>query len=426
MAWSAIRMSPDWRGKSPFATPWPRWPTFRPSARRAADLKILPEALHLEPATLETTGGGTMQVGGDYRWSNQRLAAAITVSNVALQTLKNTSQAWFGEPPALAAFSDGSDGVVTGELRYDNSAGADGGWSGEFEFSNATLGAFGVAAPLEQAQGKLVFTPASLDVPHFTATWARSNLAGSYHYNQKAKPIERLHLELNTAGFEQIVAALEPAWREPGLLARLPFTTRSIPSWLAARNLEGDIAIAHFAVAENDLGPLNARFVWRGVNLQFNGFEIHSPDVSLRASGVVSLAARAPQARFKCALNGYRWGGGTVDAQGEVESAGAGMDAVRSLHAVGSFSATEVSLSPNQDFDKLSGGFDLSFAAGWPKLHLSKVQAVQPNDDWSGEALSNRDGQLIFDLGNGDRQLHIVSLLAPSQPVATPAAVAEK
>jgi hypothetical protein len=154
--------------------------------------------------------------------------------------------------------------------------------------------------------------------------------------------------------------------------------------------------------------------------------ELLSPDVSLRAAGIVSLAARAPHARFKAALRNYRWGGGAVDAQGEVESSGAGADALRTLHAAGSFAASGVSLSLNQEFDKVSGAFDLSFALGWPKLHLSKVQAVQPNDDWSGEALSNSDGQLIFDLGNGDRQLHIVSLLAPSQPVATPAAVAEK
>jgi hypothetical protein len=79
----------------------------------------------------------------------------------------------------------------------------------------------------------------------------------------------------------------------------------------------------------------------------------------------------------------------------------------------------------NEEFDKVSGAFELSFAEGWPKLHLSKVQAVQPNDDWSGDAVSNGDGQLIFDLGNGERQMHIVGMLAPAQP-AVPAAVAQK
>jgi hypothetical protein len=43
---------------------------------------------------------------------------------------------------------------------------------------------------------------------------------------------------------------------------------------------------------------------------------------------------------------------------------------------------------------------------------------VQRDEDWNGEALSNSDGQLIFDLGSGDRQLHIVSILAPPAPAA--------
>ena len=95
---------------------------------------------------------------------------------------------------------------------------------------------------------------------------------------------------------------------------------------------------------------------------------------------------------------------------------------LRSLHAIGKCWGTDLSLSLNEDFEKVSSTFELSFDSGWAKLHLSKVQAVQHNEDWSGEALSNSDGQLVFDLGNGDRQLHIVSILAPAATPATPAA----
>jgi len=218
---------------------------------------------------------------------------------------------------------------------------------------------------------------------------------------------------------------LEPAWREPGLLARLPFTKRSVPPWLAARNLEGDIAIARCGLSQNSSGSLNARFVWQGVNLQLTNFQLLSSDASLKGGGSVNFAARAPIAKFNGKLTGYHWGGGTVDAEGVVESTGVGLDALRSLHANGTFSASDVSLSLNEDFAKLSGGFEFSLASGWPLIHLAKVQAVQPEQDWAGEALSNSDGQLVFDLGNGERQLHIVSILAPPPPTS-PAAVAQK
>jgi hypothetical protein len=209
------------------------------------------------------------------------------------------------------------------------------------------------------------------------------------------------------------------------LLARLPFTKRSVPPWLAARNLEGDIAISRFGLNQSSFGLLNTRFVWQGVNLQLANFQLVSPDAFLKGGGSVNIASRTPALKFKGKLTGYHWGGGSVDVEGVAESAGTGLDALRSLHASGTFSASDVSLSLNEDFAKLSGGFEFSLAPGWPQIHLAKVQAVQPEQDWSGEALSNSDGQLVFDLGNGDRQLHIVSILAPP-PSTSPAAVAQK
>jgi len=402
-------------------------PDIAPIGASGAELKILPEGLHLEPATLQATGGGTLQVGGDYEWNKQHLAAAITVNAVSIETLKSTAQAWFGAPPALAAFTADKEGAVTGELRYDNTLGntadasrqsASSGWSGEFQFSNATLIALGVAVPLKHAQGHVVFDPENFELTHFSATVEEQPVQGTYRYNLTAKRQERLHLELQAVDFEQIAAVLEPTWREPGLLARLPFTKRSIPDWMAARNLEGDVAIARFRMNKTDLGPLSTHFIWQGANLQIAALDLRLPDASLNGSGTVDLAVRAPAAHFKGTVSGYHWGGGTINAEGELESTGTGADSLRSLHAVGKCWGTDLSLSLNEDFEKVSGAFELSFESGWPKLHLSKVQAVQRDEDWNGEALSNSDGQLIFDLGNGDRQLHIVSILAPPAPAA--------
>jgi hypothetical protein len=402
-------------------------PNIAPISTAAADLKIVPDGLHLESAILQATGGGTLRVGGDYSWRSQRLATAITVNDVSTETLKNTAQAWFGTPSALGALGDGN---VTGELTYDSGSAPapnpSGGWSGQLQFANATLNAAGVGIPLTHSQGHVVFTPLTVDVAHFSAMLGERAVQGNYHYNQTAKRAERVHLEFPTADFLEIAAALEPAWQDPGILARLPFTTRSIPSWLAARNLEGDITIAHFSVNQNDLGPLSAHFVWQGVNLQISSLQLRLSEGSLKAAGAVNLAAREPKASLRAALTGFRWGGGTVDAEGNLQTSGTGAEGLRNLQANGSFWGENVTLSPNDSFEKVSGAFELSFAGNAGKLHFSKMQAVQPNDDWSGEASSNSDGQLVFDLGNGDRQLHIVSALAPVQPpLASPALTSE-
>jgi hypothetical protein len=399
-----------------------------PIEAAGAEVKILPDGLHLEPATLQETGGGSMQVGGDYSWTKQHLAAAITVNGVSIDTLKNTAQAWFGTPPALAEISGGKEGTMSGELDYDNGSPAGdakpdastlpAGWSGQFQFSNATLNT--------PAQGHVIFHPDTFDLSRFSAMVDQTAVQGSYHYSQAAKRQEHLHLELQKADLGQIAAVLEPAWREPGLLARLPFTKRSIPDWMAARDLEGDISVVHLSVNSNDFGPATAHFIWQAASFQMTDVDLHLPEGlgvgPITGSGTIDLKARTPAAHFSGTLSGYRWGGGSVDADGEFDSAGSDADFVRNLHATGRFSGSDLSLSLNEDFEKVSGLFDLTFDSGWPKLHLSKVRAVQHDEDWNGEALSNSDGQLVFDLLNGDRQLHIVSILAPASSPASPAA----
>ncbi len=146
-------------------------PDIAPIEAAGAQIKILPDGLHLDPATLQETGGGTMQVGGDYSWTKQQLAADITVDRVSIDTLKNTAQAWFGTPPALAAFSGDKDGLVTGELHYDNAASnaalSPAGWSGQFQFSEAVVTAPALAVPLKHAQGHVVFTPENFELNLF-------------------------------------------------------------------------------------------------------------------------------------------------------------------------------------------------------------------------------------------------------------------
>ncbi len=77
------------------------------------------------------------------------------------------------------------------------------------------------------------------------------------------------------------------------------------------------------------------------------------------------------------------------------------------------FTGANLSLSPDDLFEKVSGGFHFSFKDGWANLRLANVQASQGEEDWTGEAASESDGKLVFDLENSGRQKRVVSTLAP-------------
>jgi hypothetical protein len=114
------------------------------------------------------------------------------------------------------------------------------------------------------------------------------------------------------------------------------------------------------------------------------------------------------------------WGGGTLRATAQIRTSGIGIESLTNLRAAGSFSAGEIALPVAGSFSKVSGAFALSFGAGWPDLRLSKLQASQDDEDWSGEAASRDDGKLIFELEHDGRQLHVVSELMPQPRVPAP------
>jgi hypothetical protein len=138
----------------------------------------------------------------------------------------------------------------------------------------------------------------------------------------------------------------------------------------------------------------------------------------MKASGLVDLASYSPRCRFSATVGSFPWGGGLLSANAQFQTSGIGSDSLRNLHASGSFAGEDVSLSTTDAFSQISGLFDFSFADGWPSLRLSKLQATQDDEDWSGEAASRSDGKLVVDLENGERQLHVVSALAPE--IGTP------
>ncbi len=126
-----------------------------PALRAAvANLSISADAIHFSPATIQTSLGGTLQAGGDYYLSSQRLIASLNAYEFPIGMLKSTVEPWFGVPPALAILQDGN---ITGDLVFSSAGTKPSSWSGQFQFANATLNPPGIAVPLTESTGHVVF-----------------------------------------------------------------------------------------------------------------------------------------------------------------------------------------------------------------------------------------------------------------------------
>lgn len=395
-------------------------PDLPPLRSASASATILSDHVHFYSAILQSSAGGTLRAGGDYYYSGDAALASLDADDFPISALKETATAWFGAPEALAAFSSGD---ITGRLTYErhteSAAAADVNkvsWSGEVQLSDGTLNLPGVASSLKNAQGRVSFAPQTFDLTHFSAKLGENTLRANYHYDAQAKRIERVHIEMPSAALEQVESELNPALQAQSLLVRLRVMRRSIPPWLEARNLEGDLTVNRFSAYQAALGSLSTHFIWRGPAVQFTSVVLNQGDTRIRAKGSVSLTSYAPHWQFHGSAAGFQWGGGLLNADGEWESSGTGLDSARNLRASGTFSGENIKLSPTDFFDSISGHFAFSFTNDEPSLRLTGIDALQDEDEWNGEAFTQSEGKLVVDLAHAGRQLHVISTLLPEKP----------
>ncbi|MFL6353822.1 MAG: AsmA family protein [Bryobacteraceae bacterium] len=393
-------------------------PDVPPLHAAVATANVSSAGIHFEPTVIQTSYGGTLRAGGDYRPDTRRIVASLQVDEYPVDALNMLIAPWFSSPSGLAALKKGD---LTGRLTYEYDESETPLWSGQINFANATLVPPGLAVPLTQSAGRISFDHSTFNLQHFSASLGEKKVRGDYYYSALLTHPERLHLRVPSADLAEIEAALEATLRPPGLLARLRLGRRAVPPWLATRNMEADVIVDEFSVDSFNLGSLRSHLIWQGTTLEFNSVQLNLAAGSVAARGTLNLAAYSPLYRFAVTATGFGWRGGRLNADGTVETSGTGLDAVRNLRAAGTFSGQDVTLSPEDAFGKLSGLFEFSFDAGWPNLRLSKIQASEGENAWVGEAASQSDGKLIFDLENADGRRRVISTLESETPAASSA-----
>ncbi|MGC2658900.1 MAG: AsmA family protein, partial [Bryobacteraceae bacterium] len=392
-------------------------PNLPPIRTALARIAISGSSIHFDRAVLETPDTGTLEVSGTYDPAAQSVVTTLTAIELKLVPLQETVSKWFGEPSALLAFDSGT---ATGEMIYTHVGSDPAIWSGELEIKDGSLAPDGVALPLRQFNGRVVFGATTLDLPRFTAVLDGLALRGEYHFNEHAKHLEKLRIEMPALDLGELQAALDPALRAQGIWARFRFGRRDIPEWMRERNLDGDVRVDRLTAGDASLGSMHAHLLWQGAGVQVASLQLNSQAGQVRAHGTINLAGYAPLYRFNATASGFGWKGGLVGCDARFESKGLGQDAIQNLQASGTFTASDVDLSPADSFQSVTGLFTASFQQDWPNLKLTQVEAVDDDDEWQGQATTQSDGRLTVDLQHAGHQRHVVSTLDPAVTAAPP------
>jgi hypothetical protein len=385
-------------------------PDVPPLRSASATVTISENKVHIDPAILQSNSGGTLRAGGDFNLANQNMRVDINADQFSAAAFQQTTNAWFGSPEALSLIKEGK---LSGRFVVSNVPGKKPSWSGQMQFADATASIPGVAAPVRHLAGKATFDEDTFDLPRLSGMVGPSAFTGSYRYSIDGRRPEHLRLVFAAADLSEIETDLAPALNDDSLLSHLPFRRRTIPAWLANRSMEGQLSVARFSIHPTRMGSLSAHFIWQGTLLQLTNVELALPAGKLQGSGNVAMSARLPRYHLALKVDGYPWGGGVLAADGHLESSGTGSLALQNLQAAGAFSGEAVAVAGSDPFSALAGQFTFAFQGELALLKLTKVEARQNDEDWTGEGTTGPDGKLHLDLSNGDRQVHLVTDLIP-------------
>jgi hypothetical protein len=387
-------------------------PGVSPLNVERAGATVTGDRVSFNPTKIQTDNG-TLEIGGAFYLSMPRAQVSVSAEEYPTEQFKRFLRAWFGTPEILDSLKDG---LLSAQVFYNKNENENPRWSGRAQFSQAVLNLPGLSVPLQRVEGRAKFNATEFELTQVRASIGSRLLRGSYRYNADARRPEHLHLEMPSVDLQEIQSFLAPTLEAQGWLARLHVAKRKVPDWVKERNLDGELDIANFSVGSAALGPLSTRFIWQGTDIQFPSLRLRLPAGTLRAEGTASLTSYSPRYTFNANLDAYQWRGGLLNVKGMFETGGS--DMLRNLRAQGTFSGSRLSLSSDDTFREMTGDFAFSFADGWPKLQLLKVQASDQENSWVGEAASQSDGKLVFDLEHAGQQRKIISTLLPENSTA--------
>ena len=386
----------------------------------ATPLKI-PTATVFFKGNSIVAGPNTVSVGGtdsaDVETTYQAgegggLEVKIATHRMNVSDLRALAPLGVGTIPLLDRIADGT---WRGGLSYVNpDPFKKGTWSGDFEIQNTHLDVDGLADPVRVQSATVSAKDQSVAVTRILAKVGDIAFGGEYRWGadsdgdaEKPQP-QTFRLQVAAADAKEVERLFQPTIsREGGLLAR---TLRlgaagATPDWLSTRNVEGVLSVRTLTLADRQLSIDGARLAWNGASVTLSAIRGKVADAALSGELSVDLAGRAPAYRFEGNLDGLPYKGGKLDFKGKVSAEGNGPALWTSVKADGTLSGRSIAFSPDAEFRRATGRFQVNMTATGPRWKLSGLKINQGTDNYSGEGATQADGRLVLDLSSGSRQV---------------------
>jgi hypothetical protein len=350
------------------------------------------------PSDLTLPSEQTATVQGHYSLDGQALRLRVSSLKLSVADIESGAVPVTGSVP-IPVLELLRQGTFRGWIEFEREDQAQPGqWTGSYDVQNALLDVPGISAPVRIESAMVTIEPAVTRIDRIRGRAGSVRFEGDYAFSPHV--VHLLIGELQLAECERLF--LPTLRHNETLLSRLRNTPA--PAWLRERNLTGVIRIQKLLENDLDLGPLNARLNWTGVQVRLS-----SKDSRLEGTLAIGLAGSLPLYRFAGKLRDLEYRSGKLDLAGLVDTSGLGTALLANAQASGTFAAHSISLGPDGDFREMDGSYEVD--AG--KLQLIGIEAQQGPDTLTGQAATQPDGRLLFELTSARKQLRLTATLMP-------------
>ncbi len=352
------------------------------------------------PAEITLPGGHTAEASLRYNMTAPTLAIHVSTTHLAVTEARQLSDALGAAPIPL--LDSCRAGTWSGEANFTIAPGEDIAWSGRYELQGAEIALPDLASPV-RLSAVVSFEDTRLQITRMRGRAGKIHFEGDYHSSPNTARLRLVVPELDLA---ELAHAMRPLINgEEGLLARLRLRRHREPAWLAGRDLTGTLDVPSLLASGVSLGSAQAQLSWQGASLALDNITWRRGDAEGSGKLAVNFAA-VPRFHLTGHVDGLSWREGTLRFEGSLSAAGAGVSLVDSALAQGTFAAEGIQLSPDTIFDQMTGNFHLTFAGGRPRVRLENLQATQGAEVFAGQADTQDDGKILFELASSRRQIH--------------------
>jgi hypothetical protein len=356
--------------------------------------------------TKDSAAKTSAEVGATYQ-SGEGGGLEVTVTTRRMNVADMRAYGFAAAPLSVPMLDRATGGTWRGSLMYaspgddaERQAASPSIWSGEFEVQNTLFAVDGLADPVRLLSAAVSVKPEQVSVTRIRAEAGKVSLSGDYRWSADASMPAAFHLRAENADAKEIERLFLPTVsREGGVFARTLGlgSNDAVPEWLAKRKAEGTLAVKAISVGDTQLTG-GARISWNGASVAISGITAKLSDATLAGELRVDLAGRAPSYTFTGKLGDLAYKGGKLDFSGTLEAAGNGLPLLRSVKASGTVRGRSLALSPDAEYRRAAGRFDLSMTAAGPLWKLSGLELSQGSDTYAGDGVVEADGKLALDI----------------------------